>query len=140
MSDSELHDLLHERVADVTMPDVAERAWGRARRIRRRRTTAAIAGTVAAVVVTAFVVDNGPGLDRSERPVLPATRPAVPTPTPRKDAASRISPRKYVCIAAAMRSSRASSARASTVAKTSATAADAARTFTAAERRTTRPV
>ena len=82
MSDSELHDLLHERVADVTMPDVAERAWGRARRIRRRRTTAAIAGTVAAVVVTAFVVDNGPGLDRSERPVLPATRPAVPTPTP----------------------------------------------------------
>ena len=80
MSDRELHDLLHERVADLTMPDVSERAWGRARRIRRRRTTAAVAGAVAAVVVTAVVVDRGAGLDRSERPLPPAaTRPAGPT-------------------------------------------------------------
>lgn len=82
MSDQELHDLLHERVADVTMPDVSERAWGRARRIRRRRTTLAVAGAVAAVVVSAVVVDHGAGLDRSQRPVLPAGRPDTPGPAP----------------------------------------------------------
>ena len=80
MSDQELHDLLHERVADLTMPDVSERAWGRAGRIRRRRTTAAVAGAVAAVVVTAVAVDGGAGAGRSDGPLPPASQ--APTPGP----------------------------------------------------------
>ena len=80
MRDQELHDLLHERVADLTMPDVSQQAWGRARRIRRRRTTAAVAGAVAAVVVTAVAVNGGAGPLRSDGPLPPASQ--VPTPDP----------------------------------------------------------
>lgn len=78
MTDHELRDLLHERVADVTMPDLSGAAWERARRIRRRRTSGAVAGAVAAVAVVAVVVAGGSGTDRSTGPG-PASR--LPSPT-----------------------------------------------------------
>ncbi len=80
MTDHELRDLLHERVADVTMPDLSEVAWARATRSRRRRTAGVVAATVAAVVVTAVAVAGGDGTHRSTAPG-PSTQ--QPTPSPR---------------------------------------------------------
>ena len=57
-----------------TMPDVSERAWGRARRIRRRRTTAAVAGARGR---------RGGHRGRRRRPrCWPATAPSGPLPAP----------------------------------------------------------
>ncbi|MFC4787112.1 hypothetical protein ACT8ZV_21730 [Nocardioides sp. MAHUQ-72] len=78
MTDQELRDLLHERVADVTGRDLSDAAWGRATRIRRRRTAGVVAGAVAAVAVVAVAVSGGPGADRSTGPG-PATQRPSPT-------------------------------------------------------------
>jgi hypothetical protein len=91
MTDRELRDLLHERVADVGMPDLSGAAWERATRIRRRRTAGIVAGTVAAVAVVAVAVGAGGGTDRSTgpgpttqrpSPTAPDTAPAEPSPVP----------------------------------------------------------
>jgi hypothetical protein len=87
MTDHELRELLHERVADVGMPDLSEVAWQRATRIRRRRAAMAVTAAVAVVAVGSVAVAGGPGGDRSTGPVTqlpsPTTTsvPSPPTPT-----------------------------------------------------------
>ena len=81
MTDHELRDLLHERVADVGMPDLSEVAWRRAARIRRRRAAVAVAASVALVAVGSFAVAGGPGGGRSTDPVTQLPSPAGPTPS-----------------------------------------------------------
>ena len=77
MRDQELHDLLHERVADLTMPTspsgpgAGPAASGAG--VRRPRSR-----SVAAVVVTAVAVNGGAGPLRSDGPLPPASQ--VPTP------------------------------------------------------------
>lgn len=69
MTDHELHELLHERVAEVGdtgTPDLASAAWERAARVRRRRATGVATGAAAAVAVVALTVvgvggQDGPG-------------------------------------------------------------------------------
>lgn len=79
MTDHELRDLMHERVADLTVPDLSGDAWARASRIRRRRTTGVVAGAVASVAVVAVALAGVPGLDRSS---APAPGPATQRPSP----------------------------------------------------------
>lgn len=80
MTDHELRELLHDRVADVGMPDLSEVAWQRAARIRRRRTAVAVAAVVAVVatgsVAIAVGADRGGG-----RSTGPVTQPPSPTTT-----------------------------------------------------------
>ena len=85
MTDHELRDLLHERVADVGMPDLSEVAWQRATRIRRRRAVMTVTAAVAVVAVGSVAVTGGPGGHRSTDPVtqLPSpTTTSVPSPPP----------------------------------------------------------
>jgi hypothetical protein len=81
-----LRDLLHESVADVDMPDVAELAWTEGGRVRRRRAVSAVAGA-AAVVLTlggvVWAVDQRDS-DRAAQPVRspsPTTEPTSPAVT-----------------------------------------------------------
>ncbi|MFZ2016729.1 MAG: hypothetical protein WAV00_23165, partial [Nocardioides sp.] len=72
-TDRGLHDLLHESVRDLTMPDAAAAAWTAGGRRRRRRTTRLGAGAAvaAAVVVAAVAVWLGPpdtGPEPADRP------------------------------------------------------------------------
>lgn len=88
MTDHELHELLHAHVADVGetgTPDLTRAAWDRAGRIRRRRTTGAVAGAAAAVAVVALGVvgvggQDGPGPARP--PASGSTGPADGTGSP----------------------------------------------------------
>ncbi|QIG44506.1 hypothetical protein G5V58_18505 [Nocardioides anomalus] len=50
MTHDRLRELLRERVADETMPDVSARAWRRARTVRRRHRLGVVAGVAAATV------------------------------------------------------------------------------------------
>jgi hypothetical protein len=75
MSDQDLRDLLHDRVADLTTTDLAVGAWPRAVRRRRRRTAAAVGATVLAVALVAGGVAAVTG-DRDRE-----TQPAPPVPT-----------------------------------------------------------
>jgi hypothetical protein len=81
MTDHELRDLLHERVADVTMPDLSGAAWERATRIRRRRTAGVVAGTAAAVAMVAVAIGGGNGTDRSTGPGPATQRPSPTVPS-----------------------------------------------------------
>ena len=56
MTDHELRDLLHERVADLSTADLSGAAWARATRIRRRRAAGVVAGAVASVAVVAVAL------------------------------------------------------------------------------------
>ena len=56
MTDQRLHDLLHETVSDVTVPDLTDAAWRSGIRARRRRTAALAAGATAVVVGIAGAV------------------------------------------------------------------------------------
>jgi hypothetical protein len=69
MTQERLRELLRERVAEESMPDVSERAWQRARVVRRRRRLGAAAGVVAATVGVSgglAVVDSTPPAPPSE--------------------------------------------------------------------------
>ena len=82
MTDQQLRDLLEERVADVTMPDVSTVAWRDGRR-SRRRDRLAVAGaaglaTAAVTVGVAVLVDDGATTG-------PEPAPGVPTSTPVPD-------------------------------------------------------
>lgn len=82
MTDHELRDLLHERVADVMVPDLSEVAWRRATRIRRRRAAAVVAASVAVVAVGSLAVAEGggvPGGGRSSDPMTQLPSPSAPT-------------------------------------------------------------
>ncbi|WP_121257826.1 hypothetical protein [Nocardioides ferulae] len=81
MTDRELHQLLHERVADVDWAggrEVTASAWERAGRIRRRRASGVAAGAAAAVAAVAVALAGVPGLDRSAPPSGPAPGPSSP--------------------------------------------------------------
>jgi hypothetical protein len=80
MTDQRLHDLLHESVADATMPDVADAAWRSATRTRRRRTAGVLAAVTAVVLVVAATMTlAGRGSERR----TPAVRPtSTITPAP----------------------------------------------------------
>jgi len=79
MTDQQLRDLLEERVAEVTMPDLSGVAWREGRRTRRRDRLAvlgAAAFAMAAVTVgVAVLADDG-------RTTGPTPAPGVPTLTP----------------------------------------------------------
>ncbi|MEP9364334.1 hypothetical protein ABLE68_15310 [Nocardioides sp. CN2-186] len=81
MTDQRLHDLLHETVADVTAPDLADTAWRAGLRGRRRRTTTLVAAAAVAVIAvagTVALVEGDPGDDPA-----PTRKPTVaPTQTP----------------------------------------------------------
>jgi hypothetical protein len=80
MTHDDLRELLRDHVEDVTGPDLADAAWTRARRIRRRRAGTAV-GTVAVVAILATSALWSPGDDRATEPVAPSPTPA-PTVTP----------------------------------------------------------
>ena len=95
MTDQRLHDLLHETVSEVTVPDLTDAAWRSGIRARRRRTAALAAGATAAVVGIAGAVAlvhrapsaQGPttGVPTSSTPTTaptPGVRPYVPDPAP----------------------------------------------------------
>lgn len=82
MTAQDLHDLLHDRVADVTTadlaPDLPATAWrGATRRRTRRRTTAVAGAAVAVLVVGAVVAGIEDGRDGG-----PDGAPASSVPTP----------------------------------------------------------
>ena len=74
MTDHDLRELLHDRVRDVTGPDLSDLAWKRARGIRRRRAATTVAACAVVVVLLGTALWR-PGDDR-------ATDPVAPTPTP----------------------------------------------------------
>lgn len=78
MTDQQLRDLLRERVADVTTPDLTSTAWRAGRRTRRRDQLV----VVGAVVVLAAGVGTGVSVlgDRGGS-VQPSPAPGTPTPT-----------------------------------------------------------
>jgi hypothetical protein len=79
MTDQRLHDLLHESVADATVPDLAEAAWRSATTTRRRRTAGVLAAATAVVVVVAATMTLSGGSDRR----TPTGRPTTTiTPAP----------------------------------------------------------
>jgi hypothetical protein len=55
MTNQQLRDLLHDRVADETMPDLSGAAWQAGSTVRRRRRTALVAGAAAGVVAVVAV-------------------------------------------------------------------------------------
>lgn len=77
MTDHDLRDLLHERVAHETMPDLSGPAWQGGLRVRRRRRVGAVAGAVAltaAVSVGVAGVDSSaPGPDQRPGGQVPTT-------------------------------------------------------------------
>ena len=82
MTDQRLHDLLHETVADVTGPDLADTAWRAGVRGRRRRTTTLVAAAQprwSSVAGTVALVDRDPG---APQPTPAPTHTPTPTPTP----------------------------------------------------------
>ncbi|HEY0949809.1 hypothetical protein [Nocardioides sp.] len=87
MTDQDLRDLLHDRVADIAGPDLSATAWQRAAGLRRRRRARVIGGVVAAVAVVAVVVasvDDRTGVDRDGAP------PASSLPSRSGDPASDV--------------------------------------------------
>jgi hypothetical protein len=78
MTDQQLRDLLRDRVADESMPDVSAAAWRAGSRARRRE-RAAVVG--AAVLVTATVATGATVLTGDGGPVQPAPAPGTSTPT-----------------------------------------------------------
>ncbi len=78
MTDQQLRDLLHERVADVSMPDVTAGAWRAGRRTRRRERLAVVG---AVVVVSAGVATGVSVLGDRGGSVQPSPAPGSPTPT-----------------------------------------------------------
>lgn len=87
MTDYDLRDLLSDRVQHVTMPDVADVAWERARGIRHRRAVTAVAAVTVVVVLAGSALWSRND-DRSSVPVAPSPTPttgppttAAPTPT-----------------------------------------------------------
>lgn len=84
----DLHDLLHERVADENAPDLTGGAWTTGRRRAHRRTAGALAGVVATVAVIgggAAWVGSRP---EAGGPVVPSTQgpsPTAPVTTPAAD-------------------------------------------------------
>lgn len=78
MTDQQLRDLLHERVADVAMPDVTADVWRTGRRARRREQVAVLGAVVAvsAAVATGVTVVGDRGGS-----VGPAPAPGTPSPT-----------------------------------------------------------
>jgi hypothetical protein len=90
MTDQELRDLLHQRVADVTMPDVTGRAWRSGTRARRRQRLVVVGTTVAVSAVLASGVsvlgDSGRSTQPAPAPATPAgTQAPSPTETPGVD-------------------------------------------------------
>lgn len=79
MTDQQLRDLLRERVADETMPDVSAAAWRAGTRARRRERVAIVG---AAVLVTATVATGATVLTGDGAPVQPSPAPGTATPTP----------------------------------------------------------
>lgn len=82
MTGERLHEVLHERVADLPGADLVDAAWARARRTRQRRAVALVSGAVVAVVAVAggVVVGLGGGDDAEREPAAPASSGATSTP------------------------------------------------------------
>lgn len=78
MTDQQLRDLLEERVADVTAPDLTIGAWHAGRRDRRRHRWVAVGA--AAVVVAA--IGSGASLLADGGATGPEPAPALPHPPP----------------------------------------------------------
>ena len=81
MTQQQLRDLMRERVADETMPDLSARAWRAGQRLRRRRRMAAVGGVVATTAVVSGVValvDSSPRPDRPN-PVAPSSGTQTPS-------------------------------------------------------------
>lgn len=84
MSQSELRELLHDRVADETTVDLSARAWRTGRAIRRRRSMAVVGGVGAgAVAVSGIVawVDSTPTAPASGGPTFAASSSTTDLPT-----------------------------------------------------------
>ena len=85
MTDHELQDLMRERVADLSAPDLSGAAWERASRIRRRRAAGVVVGAVASLAVVAVALAGVPGQHRSGRAVpRAADRRRPPAPSRRR--------------------------------------------------------
>lgn len=80
MTEQHLRDLMHDSVADVSTEDLADAAWERAVRARRRNRVAAVAGAAAAVVAIAGTVAL------VDRPTAsPGPTPTTSNPRPSED-------------------------------------------------------
>lgn len=91
MTDQQLRDLLEERVADLTTPDLSAAAWRAGRRAGRRRRLAVVGwvGLVGSAVSVGVAVlgDQGQSTDPSPAPGVPTSPPTssptvAPTPPP----------------------------------------------------------
>lgn len=91
MSDQRLRDLLEERVADLTVTDLVDGAWDRARAVRRRRAATAVGAVAVLAVVggTTVLVAGGDEPAPSPPPVVGSTAPSSPTPGPDGPGAQR---------------------------------------------------
>jgi hypothetical protein len=100
MTDQQLRDLLEERVADLTMPDLSAVAWRAGRRAERRRRLAvvgcvAIVGSVMSVGVTALG-DQGRSTAPAPAPGVPTSpQSAAPTRTPDADPGAETPDSRY---------------------------------------------
>ncbi|CUR55593.1 hypothetical protein NOCA2280035 [metagenome] len=83
MTEQRLRELLRESVAHESGPDLADAAWEQSRRSRRRSRLAAVAGSVAAVVVVAGGVAL---LERPDAGLAPMPAPGVSSPVGEADA------------------------------------------------------
>lgn len=77
MTGSALRDLLHERVDDLSMPDLSAPAWRAGQRVRRRRRLGAVAGVMSAVAAVSAVVAV---TDASAPKPRPGPAPATTSP------------------------------------------------------------
>lgn len=89
MTQERIRELLNDVAGDVPAPDIADRAWQRSRRIRRRRRVAgssalAVGVVVAALAVAGVVDDTQPGSVQPDRnnvaERLPVPEAAKPRP------------------------------------------------------------
>lgn len=81
MTQDRLRELLRERVADETGPDLSARAWQRARVVRRRRRLTVVAGVVAATVAVSGGIAALGGNPPEPAPAPPAPTAAEPDTT-----------------------------------------------------------
>ena len=72
-----LRELMHDATTDVAVPDLADAAWSRAERVRRRRTT-----SVAVVATVAVVAGIGVAVTARDSSPTPSPTPPVLSPTP----------------------------------------------------------
>lgn len=84
MTDHDLRDLLHDRVSDLTSPDLSATAWHRAARLRRRRRAMVAGGVAAAVAVVGVVAASVEDRTAGDRDGVPPAS-SVPSGSPDPD-------------------------------------------------------